>query len=436
MARSKHRTTRRKRASTSPMDYGQKQYGPVEELKEVAKERNMYARHTLWVKILMAFGIIAAVAACYFSLKTSNDFTALVNYTTRQANLNTSTKPGKEEAIRSVYAWASKENGSPFPNGITNLTWDGAVKIDVSTNTDTGETTERWSHQLSLTDLTDGSTRQVAQLISITNGIASPQGTPTILPNPISGSQGDTTAPKEYYTLAQTDSLLTTVKQWAKAYIGKDANALTVLVGDPNQNHEYATASIGTFQNANINWAVSLQKRSTSSTNEKMDTHPKYGAVSVTITFKPYPKATTSDEDQQTQDDTATQNVSTTMLLLVKNPASGSARIVDWGADGNVAALKAYANALDKGQVSAATEDNEDTDTDTGTGSEDSTESQNPDSNSGSDTGDSTSSDSSNSDTTDTNGDNTNPSENSDDAGDAGDAGVNSGFTGTDSTGD
>lgn len=46
----------------------------------------------------------------------------------------------------------------------------------------------------------------------------------------------------------QAASFQNVVNAWAKAYIGKDSNAFTVLVGDPNSEHAYQPAAIGTFK--------------------------------------------------------------------------------------------------------------------------------------------------------------------------------------------
>ena len=78
------------------------------------------------------------------------------------------------------------------------------------------------------------------------------------------------------------------VNAWAKAYIGKDSNAFTVLVGDPNSEHAYQPAAIGTFKNVSINWLVECDKNGQSVPKEQSSDTPPYAAASISITFEPY----------------------------------------------------------------------------------------------------------------------------------------------------
>lgn len=349
--KSKSRKKRKAAASSrSPMEYGQVESDGLATLKDMLAYRKVTARHTAWWRFLILLMMLLGLLGFGFSLKTSNEFSALITYTTNQLNQSTSEKPGKQEAIRAVNAWLASENNPPYPSGFSNLTWDGARKIDSNTDAETKVTTERWSHTLSFTDKADGSTRKVAQLVAVAGGIPTAQGKPSVLPAEITGSGNtDTSAPKAYYSLSQSDAMLTLVQQWAKAYLGKDTNALTVLVGDPDASHGYAPANMGVFKSAGINWAVSLQKRPTDGSSVEIDKNPEYGAASVTMTFTPYGAKEGS-----------AQGVSTTMTVLIKNPTTGAAKVVDWGADADVESLKEYANALDKTRITKSSESAED----------------------------------------------------------------------------
>lgn len=52
--------------------------------------------------------------------------------------------------------------------------------------------------------------------------------------------------------------------------------------------------------------------------------------------------------DTSSSDNTGGSTVKTNIAVLVKNPTSGNAKIIDWGADGSVRTLGPYANALSK----------------------------------------------------------------------------------------
>ena len=59
-----------------------------------------------------------------------------------------------------------------------------------------------------------------------------------MLPLKASGAGGaQSYTPSGYSRIDQASSFQNVVNAWAKAYIGKDSNAFTVLVGDPNSEH-------------------------------------------------------------------------------------------------------------------------------------------------------------------------------------------------------
>lgn len=277
-------------------------------------------------------------------------------------------KPGRQAALAAVNAWLTSDN-PPFASGVANIWWDDAEKVEESTDSSTNTTTAYWTHHLSFTDLSDGSTRDVTQLVSVTNGVAKAVGQPTILPKAVNSSSAqDAFTPTGYNRLDQSDSLNNVASAWAKAYVGKDSSALTVLVADPNSNNAYQPAALGTFKGATVNWIVECDKDGKPTPKDQQNENPEYGAASITIAFQPYPKQ--SNDTNSTKQDTVQSSVSSRMniTVLIKNPTQGSAKIVDWGADGLISTLKPYANAIDKQLISANTSADEgDTTGDTST---------------------------------------------------------------------
>lgn len=349
---------RKGRKGESPMEgYGK----PVEwpgmgDLKEIAAERRKTRRYTLGWRILIVMGILFGVFSAVAMVKNSNDFYSTTEAVAQQLKLMNEDKPGKQAAMQNVYKWVDGQKGA-YPSGVDGYSWDGASKISTKTDEDNGTVTDYWSHTISFIDLSDNSSHSVAQLIKTENGVASAVGQPTILPaKPSSTSNDRSTAPSGYHNIGQNESLTNAINAWGKAYMGKDSNALTVLVADPNSKHAFMPASLGEFRNASINWAVASTQGEVESDDSGERTAP-YGAVSVSISFTPYGASKDSN-----------QSVSTNILLLVKDPTKGSARVVDWGADMNIKALKPFSNAVDKNLVSKSSDADSTGSTD-GTGS-------------------------------------------------------------------
>ena len=189
--------------------------------------------------------------------------------------------------------------------------------------------------------------------------MATAVGEPTVLPLKASGAGGaQSYTPSGYSRIDQASSFQNVVNAWAKAYIGKDSNAFTVLVGDPNSEHAYQPAAIGTFKNVSINWLVECDKNGQSVPKEQSSDTPPYAAASISITFEPYAAMQDSSDkgsDTSSSDNTGGSTVKTNITVLVKNPTSGNAKIIDWGADGSVRTLSPYANALSKSDVTPTT---------------------------------------------------------------------------------
>ena len=321
-------------------------------------------RNTRWWKVFITVFMIAGIVAPVISIhaiSTLQDMGSMLSAKYKEISVD---KPGKQAALASVNKWLDTNKG-PFRYGTTNLLWDSATKVG-SSDEDTGtgkEHTDWWSHQFSLTDLSDGSTRDVTQLISWKNNVATAVGEPTVLPLKASGAGGaQSYTPSGYSRIDQASSFQNVVNAWAKAYIGKDSNAFTVLVGDPNSEHAYQPAAIGTFKNVSINWLVECDKNGQSVPKEQSSDTPPYAAASISITFEPYAAMQDSSDkgsDTSSSDNTGGSTVKTNITVLVKNPTSGNAKIIDWGADGSVRTLSPYANALSKSDVTSASSDDE-----------------------------------------------------------------------------
>ena len=248
----------RKASVESPMDITEDKR--KNEVELTAIKRAM--RNTRWWKVFITVFMIAGIVAPVISIhaiSTLQDMGSMLSAKYKEISVD---KPGKQAALASVNKWLDTNKG-PFRYGTTNLLWDSATKVG-SSDEDTGtgkEHTDWWSHQFSLTDLSDGSTRDVTQLISWKNNVATAVGDPTVLPLKASGAGGaQSYTPSGYSRIDQAASFQNVVNAWAKAYIGKDSNAFTVLVGDPNSEHAYQPAAIGTFKNVSINWLVECDK--------------------------------------------------------------------------------------------------------------------------------------------------------------------------------
>lgn len=247
-------------------------------------------------------------------------------------------KPGRQTAIDSVWAWLTSKSNAPFPQGVENLMWSGGEKVGSHADPQTGETTDVWKHTITFTDKAAQQTRAVTQIVEVVSGQSTAVGVPSILPPSNEGKADGATLskPDGYSSMENMQNLSDMIAQWAKAYVGSDSTALTVLVGDPDTSHAYQAARLGKYQQSTIGWAVYTDEHGGAT-----DTGTGYAAVSVTIDFTPTGGKSTS-------------HASTSMLLLVRDPGAGSAKIVDWGADGDPAGLSPYRLAVAKTSSDAA----------------------------------------------------------------------------------
>lgn len=337
-------------------------------------------RNTRKWKILIIVFILLGLISPVITIRQVNNITQMGRILGGKYREMNAAKPGRQAALQAVNEWLDTTKGG-FRSGTDNLWWDDANKVGETTKSDgsnNGDTTEYWSHHLSFTDLTDGSTRDVTQLVAVTDGIATAVGEPTLLPKQVTSNNTNTYTPDGYQRLDQPESFANVATAWAKAYVGKDSAAFTVIVGDPNADHAYQPAAIGTMKNVGVNWMVVCTKTGqATSKDDKNNENPEYGCASLTISFNPFPLTNTgnNDGDGSNSDDTtnSTRSVKTNVTVLVRNPTRGSAKIVDWGADGSLTTLSPYANAVDKSLLNSTTSTDEDsgTGTDSTTGSGD-----------------------------------------------------------------
>ena len=364
-------------------------------------------------KVLIILFICTGLVAPMISVRAINTLNEMGSYLTEKYKEISGDKPGKQVALQAVYSWLDDDKGA-FQYGYANLWWNGATEVSTSTSDDSnGSTTQYWSHQMSLTDKSDGSTRDITQLVAVTDGVATAVGTPTVLPKTdTSNSNTDTYRPDDYIQLDQNTSLTNVVSAWSKAYIGKDSNALTVLVGDPNSDHMYQPASLGSYLNSSLDWLVQCTKDGKTVDKQNKSDNPEWAAASVSISFKPYEKKVDASTANDPNADTgSTSDVETSVTVLIHNPTRGSAKIVDWGAEGSLTTLKAFSNAIDRSLIGSSSSDDDDDSSDSS--------SSDSDSGSGDDGSDNDDSDSSDSDSSDNNG--SSSSQNSDDGSVTGD---------------
>lgn len=314
----------------------------------------LQVKNTSKVKVYLAIITIITIISPLICARIMSNTERFTDFAAERFHLATANKPGRQAALQNVNRWLTSKD-TPFQSGYANLWWVDAQLVNtVAKNAQQagGQAveTQYWSHQLSFTDLSDGTTRNIAQLVSVMDGVASPVGSPSILPLPADGSNDQQNyVPEDKARLDQAPTLADVVNAWAKAYVGKDPSALTVLVGDPDTQHAYQPANVGVFKSASVDWLIGVDNEG-NPVPKSSDTDHKYGAASLTVQFTPYAKAGELSEDERRQ----SMSVSSTMSIgvLIANPSSGSARIVDWNASGVLSQLKPYANAIPKDQLS------------------------------------------------------------------------------------
>lgn len=311
-------------------------------------------------KIVVVLFVCTGIVAPMISVRAINTLNEMGTYLTEKYKDISEDKPGKQVALQAVYSWLDDDNGA-FQYGYANLWWNGANEVSSTTSDDSDKSgTQYWSHQMSLTDKSDGSTRDITQLVSVTDGVATAVGTPTVLPKAATSASGsDSYRPDGYVQLDQTASLTNMVGAWAKAYVGKDANALTVLVGDPDSDHAYQPSSLGVYQSSQLDWLVQCNRDGTATGKDDKSDNPEWAAANVRISFRPYEKKVDATDGSDAEAKSV-GNVDISVTVLIHNPTRGSAKIVDWGASGSLTTLTPFSNAVDRSLITSTTSDDED----------------------------------------------------------------------------
>lgn len=397
----------------SPLAEAQYETSGLAQMKALRDERKKYRKGTLFWRILIPASAVISITSLIVGIGMSNDISTVVDYVKEQLEGQSKVSPGKTEAVRAVWQWTTRSQNQPFPDGVSDITWNSAAKVGEYTDTDgDGGQVELWSHQLSAIDNSDGSVVTLYQLVSVENDVPLAVGSPTIMgrsqtnsDNTSSQSNTSMKPPSGYMTFTAPSSLDRILTQWAKAYVSGDSSAFTTLVADPNTHHYYQSANLGKFYSENTNWSVSTKPAvKTSDSDKNVDPAPEYAAASITIGFTVSHE--TDEKDSSGNNVVKTSNCTTTLTVLVKNPVSGSAKVVAWGPDGDIAGLKAYSNWVDKSSLndsSSSTDSDDLYDSDNGDSDSDSSSQSGGDSSSESNGSNATSNSDDSSDSSDNN---------------------------------
>lgn len=304
-----------------------------------------------WWKIIIISTILVSLSAILLANNATD--TSVQAYDKANQPLTLTITPGKQTALQKVSTYL---NSQPYPLITPPQTIDYQTGKHADSIIDTNKNTiDYYTHTFTVVTKA-GATYQVTQLVSISNGIETALGNPTI--SPVVGghkSNGTTT-----YTLSQlpslnvSDTLSSLIKTWAQTYMGKDSNQFTTIMADPNAKHYYQTLPLGVYQGVQTGWAVhandNVKSLLSPLSDDDKDKTPVYGIVYATLSYKVSEKATPSTMP---------------LLLLVKNPTLGSARVVDWQAFGDAKALRPYSHAVSKDALTTAGDDDTaDSDTD------------------------------------------------------------------------
>ena len=314
----------------------------------------------IW-KLFIIFTLLAVVVSAGL-ISQASDSARNAELSVKANNKTIGAGKGKQVALQAVSMFLP----TAFPQGVTNISWDTARKVNTLYDKNSGVTTELWLHEFSFLVGKDAKPRSVTQLVSVVNTSATPAGSPALLPASLSSSSKVSVgAPDKYKRLDSTSSVEPAVKAWAKAYVGSDSKAFTVLVADPNSAHGYQSASLGLFDNVGIDYAVLLPDDTDSFTNPKAVSSGKYAIVQATIGFTaPRDKNNTDTGTADNASVSTSTQASMSVLLLVVNPTKGSARVVDWQSVGDIARLKPYSHAIASSLLQSLSSEDADDNTD------------------------------------------------------------------------
>lgn len=284
-------------------------------------------------KILIVLSILMGVL-CVALLSQAEETVEEARQSSTSQSVSESS-PGKQVALHAVSAYLHGDS-TPCPGGVRDLSWDTVRRVGVGKDTN-GKSIAYYSHTFSFISLPDGQARQVSQLVAVQKNVASPVGSPSLIVSTVEGATSDMSAPDGYQSYSASDTLQNVLQAWAKAYVGAKSSDLTVAVADPSSSHAYQPANLGVFQSVTVQWGVRLSDDPSKWADGKDPGSLKYVALSVSISFTP-----SRGEDK---------SASTTLMILVANPASGSAHVVDWQPTGIIQGLKPYSHAVDSSQL-------------------------------------------------------------------------------------
>lgn len=231
---------------------------------------------------------------------------------------------GKQAAWAKTADWLTRDD--PLGRDARIVSWDGSRTL---TLTDGKRQVDATRHTLTVET---GDHRWWSVRITIDPDGAN-IGMPAASPLNISvATQTQSTLDWEHTlsTVQPSDALATLVSQWGQAYAGTDMDRLKVVVNDPDQNAVYQPLMLGDADSTTIDKAAYLDRGRVDEEGRTSD----MAAIRATITLKPK--------------DAAHGATSMSYDLLVKDP-DGSPRILAWGAPGEAATLREYANRW-KGQ--------------------------------------------------------------------------------------
>lgn len=236
---------------------------------------------------------------------------------------------GKTQATMYVENWL--KDGSPLEEGRI-LSWDGVTNERAQTGSGSSKrNVPLVVHSFTLADKAGDVWRAT---LTVRRSDGSPVSEPMLEKDPTPKLKPSET-PDWSGTLGLTniqsaDPAGVVVEKWAQAYMGSSSQQLTVLVADPDGKHAYRAADIGEVQSATVQKAAYLNRGDVNRNESTSD----WAVARVGIEVRPWNAKKDSQPVQLDYD------------VLLKDPDSGSAKVVAWGAVGTGAELKEYRNAV------------------------------------------------------------------------------------------
>jgi hypothetical protein len=238
---------------------------------------------------------------------------------------------GKDVAMQALTAWLDTEP-TPLDRGRI-LSWDGAEDEGIlSLDKDGAQTGEVNAHYFTVIDSKGLTYRTMIKTLYVKNEGSSVLTEPTLLPI-LQNKSSEHALPlwTGFETFQVTEPIANVVKQFAKAYMGADADLLKITISDPDTEHVYPTFPYGmTSISAQINECG--QKEGNTVCN-------------VTILYK-NPRI---KDNEETKD----KKAYVTYDLLLQDVDTGAPKVVAWGASGEGDKLVPYENAIEGSEYQA-----------------------------------------------------------------------------------